>query len=289
MFRSYGKELNPKVEFKFLYFLIPNLDREKDYYEIVDIFKKNIEPKTYQGKWFLKIKKIYERFSKNQTLTKELFEYLNQEFNWEIDYSKVDELISEYKNLDYPELDYKATWLLKNIICKNPIDNYSYIIAIVLFNALLKANGKFPIIFTLTYLEFVQRMIKTNITLDSLYELISIYKDLSVFYDTKYPSKSKEDVIRILNDNRQMLIKTYGFKKVWLYGSFVRNEQTDFSDIDIYVDFSKEISSQEYIDIKEYLKSILERSIDLHVGNKEFSAFLRNILKERELVFDAAK
>ncbi|MCF6093281.1 nucleotidyltransferase family protein [Microaerobacter geothermalis] len=47
-----------------------------------------------------------------------------------------------------------------------------------------------------------------------------------------------------------------------VFGSYARNEQTDNSDIDILVEFSRPVGF-EFFDLKDYLESLFNKPIDL--------------------------
>jgi hypothetical protein len=51
--------------------------------------------------------------------------------------------------------------------------------------------------------------------------------------------KNKEQIFRILQSNNQQ-IRNFGVKKIGLFGSFAKNQQTDDSDIDFIVEFEEE-------------------------------------------------
>ncbi len=51
--------------------------------------------------------------------------------------------------------------------------------------------------------------------------------------------KNKEQIFRILQSNNQQ-IRNFGVKKIGLFGSFAKNQQTADSDIDFIVEFEKE-------------------------------------------------
>ncbi len=47
---------------------------------------------------------------------------------------------------------------------------------------------------------------------------------------------SKYHIFNTLKENRDK-INQYGIKRLGLFGSYVRNQQTDMSDIDLYIEF----------------------------------------------------
>ena len=72
---------------------------------------------------------------------------------------------------------------------------------------------------------------------------------------------NSEEIISKLKENRDVLIK-YGVKKIGLFGSFVRGEQKDDSDIDFLVEF-KEPDFDNFMDLCFYLEDLFERKVEL--------------------------
>jgi predicted nucleotidyltransferase len=61
-------------------------------------------------------------------------------------------------------------------------------------------------------------------------------------------------------------IKTYGVKKIGLFGSFIRNEQNAESDVDILVEFEEEKKTfDNYMDLKFFLENLFNHKVDLVV------------------------
>ena len=74
--------------------------------------------------------------------------------------------------------------------------------------------------------------------------------------------KTLEEIKKILGEHKEELKKKFGVKEIGIFGSYVRNEQTEISDIDILVDFEKPIGL-EIVDLKEYLEKILGIKVNL--------------------------
>ena len=55
--------------------------------------------------------------------------------------------------------------------------------------------------------------------------------------------KTLEEIKKILREHKEELKRRFGVKEIGIFGSYVRNEQTEVSDIDILVDFEKPTSS----------------------------------------------
>lgn len=59
------------------------------------------------------------------------------------------------------------------------------------------------------------------------------------------------------------ILKEAGVKRSSLFGSYGRNEQNEESDIDLLVDFPKDKSLFDFIDIKLKLEDALGKKVDL--------------------------
>ena len=66
----------------------------------------------------------------------------------------------------------------------------------------------------------------------------------------------------ILLQLKPELIEKYHISSIGLFGSVVRHDFSEGSDIDIIVDFSKPIGI-EFIDLADYIESKLDKNIDL--------------------------
>jgi predicted nucleotidyltransferase len=75
--------------------------------------------------------------------------------------------------------------------------------------------------------------------------------------------QNKESILELLKSN-QSAFEKFGIAKIGLFGSYVRNEQTKNSDIDLIVEFEngkKNYSSFFYL--SEYLENLLNNKVDL--------------------------
>jgi predicted nucleotidyltransferase len=67
---------------------------------------------------------------------------------------------------------------------------------------------------------------------------------------------------QILTQLKPELTEKYFVNSIGLFGSIVRDDFTDKSDIDIIVDFSRPIGI-EFIDLANYIESKLSKKVDL--------------------------
>lgn len=70
-----------------------------------------------------------------------------------------------------------------------------------------------------------------------------------------------------------------GVSELALFGSIVRGEEREDSDLDVLVDFNKK-TFDSYMDVKEYLESLTGRKIDLVLKSALKPALRQRILTE---------
>ncbi len=74
----------------------------------------------------------------------------------------------------------------------------------------------------------------------------------------------KEIILRILRENLIEMKEKYGIKKIGIFGSAVRGDMDEESDIDIIVEFSPDrISYKTFGGLANFLEKILNRKVDI--------------------------
>ncbi len=77
------------------------------------------------------------------------------------------------------------------------------------------------------------------------------------------PSLTRRHLLRTLKAIKPELAQRYYVKQIGLFGSFARGEQSETSDVDILVEFSKPISFFKFLELEERLESELNHKVDL--------------------------
>ena len=72
----------------------------------------------------------------------------------------------------------------------------------------------------------------------------------------------RENVEKILKEQKDFLYREYFVSKIGLFGSYSHEEQTETSDIDILVEFTRPVGF-EFIELKDYLETLFNKSVDL--------------------------
>ncbi len=93
-------------------------------------------------------------------------------------------------------------------------------------------------------------------------------------------SLDKSVIFCLLEENQNRLIG-FGVEKIGLFGSFIRDEQTDSSDIDFLVHFSKGAKNiHNLVGLGEFLEELMGRKVEL-ITKESLSPYIGpHILKE---------
>jgi predicted nucleotidyltransferase len=102
------------------------------------------------------------------------------------------------------------------------------------------------------------------------------------------PVNNKQELIEALRANQKKIL-SYGVKQIGIFGSFVRDEVKQSSDIDFLVEFHPERKNfDNFMELAFYLQSLLGRKVEI-VTPQSLSKYIGPyILKEVEYVSIAA-
>lgn len=95
--------------------------------------------------------------------------------------------------------------------------------------------------------------------------------------------KTIEEIRAILREKKPYLEKKFNVIRIWIFGSYASGNASTSSDVDILVEFS-ESPGWEFVDLKEYLESILGLEVDLVTVNALRPSFRENVLRQLERV-----
>lgn len=80
--------------------------------------------------------------------------------------------------------------------------------------------------------------------------------------DVKQHHMNKELIVQKLKQIKPVLHEKYGVTELALFGSYSRDEQTDKSDIDIMVSFTKKLG-MEFLDMIYELDELFEKEVQV--------------------------
>lgn len=92
--------------------------------------------------------------------------------------------------------------------------------------------------------------------------------------------KTVQDIKRILKSHKEELGSKYGVKEIGIFGSYVKEEQKETSDVDILVEFEKPLGLLEFVALKNYLSDLLGVNVDLVMRKALKPAIGQRVLSE---------
>ena len=92
--------------------------------------------------------------------------------------------------------------------------------------------------------------------------------------------KHLNEIKKIIKQHRNVLADKYGVAVVGIFGSYVRGEQEQRSDIDLLADILRPISLLEMVGAEIYLSEVLEIKVDLVPKRNVREELRNNILEE---------
>jgi len=90
--------------------------------------------------------------------------------------------------------------------------------------------------------------------------------------------KTLKEIEKILKENKAILAERFKVKEIGIFGSYVRGEQKEKSDVDILVSFYEPISLLKLVSLENFLTDLTGVKVDI-VPKED----IRSELKERIL------
>jgi len=95
---------------------------------------------------------------------------------------------------------------------------------------------------------------------------------------------NKEEILKRIRENKDK-IRSFGVKRIGIFGSFVRGEEKEGSDVDVIVEFEEGNKNfDNFINLAFYLEDLLGRKVDL-LTPEGISPHIKPYI-EREIVYE---
>jgi predicted nucleotidyltransferase len=121
--------------------------------------------------------------------------------------------------------------------------------------------------------EEIGKLPEEDPTLQDIWKLLKNRKD-------GWTRKTWEEIREILLKEKPYLQEKYKVKEIGIFGSYVRREQNENSDVDILVDFSETIGLFEFAGLEQYLTQKIDIPVDLVTKSGLKPRIGKNILAE---------
>ena len=92
--------------------------------------------------------------------------------------------------------------------------------------------------------------------------------------------KTIAEIRTLLAEHKAELIEKYGVKEIGIFGSYLREEQKETSDVDILVEFKGPVGMLMFVNLKNYLSDLLGVNVDLVMKKALKPRIGRRILNE---------
>jgi predicted nucleotidyltransferase len=92
--------------------------------------------------------------------------------------------------------------------------------------------------------------------------------------------KKIEEIKSVLEKHKYEIEEKYIVAEIGIFGSYVKGEQKETSDVDILVEFKESIGLIKFIEIENYLTDLLGVKVDLVMKSSLKPRIGKHILKE---------
>ena len=96
--------------------------------------------------------------------------------------------------------------------------------------------------------------------------------------------KTRQEIFETLSQHLTQMRNEYGVKRIGVFGSFVRDEETGNSEVDILVEFSQAVGLIKFLQLEESLGDLLGTKVDLVTKNALKKHIGQRILQEVQYV-----
>ena len=93
---------------------------------------------------------------------------------------------------------------------------------------------------------------------------------------------SKNEILKYLSKNKELFKQNFNIKRIGLFGSFARDEQTENSDIDIIIEMETNTQQifEKRMELKKTVKNYFHKEVDVCHAKAIKSVFKEFILNE---------
>lgn len=256
-----------------------------DKYEIVDeeeckqIYNNVIKPKSNFQKLMMKCKNAMEFIKDNRVVfnlenIEKCYQIITRKSNKLNNIQKKD-LESIVEGFHKGITDYESLVFI-HIIRKGIFKTCNVEMAKLLHNFIRLKKRLYPIIFYHSHIKKIIDLIKDNEIEGILTTIKEAYIRTS-YFNQKHRLIHLDEVKEIIATLKSKLVHDYSVKELYIYGSFSKGDENEYSDVDLYIKLDTDIDNK--ISIRHSIIHLLERKLGLSVDAKFQDEESKNFLK----------
>ncbi len=272
-------DYNPKIKFKF----IENLWQERDHREseqgIKQVYSNKILPHSFTEKMFYKCMMAYERLFNGGILTtkKVIDTYLifKEKYNFTNENKIVIEEIVTLVNQELCSVEPIETnfiAIFKKVITSRVFMDFDIEMAKLLANYILVMNNKPPIIMYCYSTNKMANLVRYNVDDSEILKVLNLLITRTNRFNVKHKYLSLDEIKSCLYQNIDYFKEKLGLQHMYIFGSYSRNEQTEYSDLDLlcYVADQYAYMANLKRDIAMFARQITGIDVDVLINNISF-------------------
>lgn len=250
---------------------------EKEWKEVYFCEKK---PKDDIQEMMLNGKKAF-RFIKNSNIEfnveniEKCYQIISNE-NIKLSLEQIDQLNDIVKGFKEDDSSNYAGLVFIEILKKQIFSKYNIEMAKILHNFIQIKHGYVPSIFYHFQTNKIIKLINDNEIEGALFMIKSAYQRTNHF-NVKHRLIHFNEIEIIIQRLKNKLIRNFGVTELYVYGSFSRGEENEYSDLDLYIKVEQKFKRK--LDNKYFIMSLLEKELGIAVDAKVHDDEYKNSLK----------
>ena len=92
--------------------------------------------------------------------------------------------------------------------------------------------------------------------------------------------KTIAEIRTLLSEHKTEIIEKYGVMEIGIFGSYIKNEQKETSDIDILIEFKRPVGMLTFVNLKNFLSDLFGVNVDLVIKKALRPSIGQRILNE---------
>lgn len=259
---------NPKIDIKFLTHISDEYDNFSSELHIKKVYSGKINAKTFSDKIFERNALAFSFIKKIEKLSFNDIQYITSLFDKAFTLNEngmqnyiafIQRCKGDYSTSTMVDIFIKSLGMFKKS------DKY-FDLSILFCNFNRINEGVYPLIFFNSYKFYIKQALKSG-CLDKDY-LLNIFDKLESKtnrYNNPHQFVSQKDVIDSLLKIRSTLENKFNISALSIYGSYSRNEATEYSDLDLFISLNETVNIEKYDkkQLSNYLKEQVHLPVDI--------------------------